>query len=236
MLTGNLIEDVQAELDVQIEETVNAYSGLGKGPVLKQVMRFYRKYEKEIFILNEEAACRSGCNFCCHYHVVVSAPEVFALVEFIDKLPKLEREDLHDRIKKTAEVTTNLTAQEYIVTNVPCALLKDGRCSVYEVRPIACRGHHSLDMKVCEDTFKDTRSDALAPMSYERNVKTTALQNAHLISQKHKKLDTMAYELHAALHQAITNKGLFQRWRDHKMAFPNVRDRSDPFTQAENFG
>lgn len=28
---------------------------------------------------------------------------------------------------------------------VPCPFLKKGRCGVYEVRPMACRAHHSLD-------------------------------------------------------------------------------------------
>jgi len=31
-----------------------------------------------------------------------------------------------------------------------CALLKEGRCSVYEARPLMCQGWNSLDAGACE--------------------------------------------------------------------------------------
>src|SRR5262249_34824988 len=41
----------------------------------------------------------------------------------------------------------------------PCPFLEGdragswGRCSVYEVRPLACRGYHSLDLRQCQRLF-----------------------------------------------------------------------------------
>jgi hypothetical protein len=47
--------------------------------------------------------------------------------------------------------------------HVPCALLVDGRCSVYSVRPLLCRGYLSTDREGCRAGFEGrTHSEIIA--------------------------------------------------------------------------
>lgn len=69
-------------------------------------------------------ACRSGCDGCCQTERSVTDVEYAALEVAVDRLP--------------AETLDRLRAQR---PTQHCSLLLDGRCSVYEERPIICRSH-----------------------------------------------------------------------------------------------
>ena len=50
----------------------------------------------------------------------------------------------------------NLKACERKKAKIPCPLLKDNICSVYEVRPLACRGWNSTNVKDCESAYNSS--------------------------------------------------------------------------------
>jgi hypothetical protein len=107
-------------------------------------------------------SCRKGCAACCRMLVPVSAPEAFALQEYVEELPKdrrtlllnrlsdtkerLKREGLWDRLADVAEATRPVPDEEldpinqsYYALRIPCPYLEDEMCSIYEARPAACR-------------------------------------------------------------------------------------------------
>jgi Fe-S-cluster containining protein len=94
--------------------------------------------------------------------VPLSAPEAFALREYIEQLPtdrqthllnrlsdtkdRLKREGLWDRLSDVAEASTLVPDEEldpinrsYYSLRIPCPYLEDEMCSIYESRPSACR-------------------------------------------------------------------------------------------------
>lgn len=76
--------------------------------------------------------CKRGCNSCCHIAVGVLEPEARAIGERIGVKPAdvLGRDDFK--------------GFDWGAHN-PCTFLKDGECSIYEHRPLACRTHFTLD-------------------------------------------------------------------------------------------
>lgn len=219
------MQDVQKVFS-DIEPAVKAaFLGLGKGPVTTQTIRFYSLFDQMTSRSKGLISCKSGCTYCCHYHVMVTATEVFALVEAIGRLPEAQRAATTSAVHQIADRTRKLTSDEYIHTNIPCALLKDGQCSVYSARPVACRGHHSADVRACKESFDDVHSEALAPKDYVREVTFQAFDNAQTAANFHARLDTNKYELHAALSEALSNPAAFKRWKAGKQAFPEVKDR-----------
>ena len=76
-------------------------------------------------------ACASGCDACCHVRIGVFAVEA---VPIEAALARLAREDpaLRARVRQQAD---DPARQHH------CALLVDGRCSVYGERPLICRSH-----------------------------------------------------------------------------------------------
>ena len=107
-------------------------------------------------------SCRKGCAACCRMLVPVSAPEAFALREYVEQLPadrrtlllnrvnetkaRMKREGLWDRLTHVAEASRPVPDEEldpinqsYYALRIPCPYLKDEICSIYEARPAACR-------------------------------------------------------------------------------------------------
>ncbi len=75
--------------------------------------------------------CASGCDACCHVRIGVFAVEAAPIAA---ALARLAREDpaLRRRVRQQADDPAH---QHH------CALLVDGRCSVYDQRPLICRSH-----------------------------------------------------------------------------------------------
>ena len=107
-------------------------------------------------------SCRMGCAACCRMLVPLSAPEAFALREYVEQLPtdrrtqllsrlndrkdSLKRAGLWDRLNDVAEANRPVPDEEldtinqaYYALRIPCPYLEDEMCSIYEARPSACR-------------------------------------------------------------------------------------------------
>lgn len=221
----DLMGDVE-QLFGKLQPTIRSvFSGLGKGPVTAQTVKFYRAFDMATAASLNAISCKSGCTYCCHYHVMVTATEVFAIAEAIEKLPVATRDLVKARIQAVALKTKGMPRDTYVRTNIECAMLLDGRCSVYSSRPIACRGHHSADVSACKETFDDVHSTALAPKDYDREVVFYAFDNVQLAANHSAGVDTTKYEMHAALSPAVSNPTSFKRWKSGKSAFPDVTDK-----------
>jgi Fe-S-cluster containining protein len=101
-------------------------------------------------------ACRSGCNQCCYFPPLVNSLEWAVVFDFIRKLPMSRQEALIEtaeamrpladelgQLRRSALSADNAKA----ITDYPmqCPMLIDGRCTVYEARPLVCRGFgHTL--------------------------------------------------------------------------------------------
>jgi len=117
---------------------------------------------QEALAEGQTISCRIGCAACCRMLVPLSAPEAFALREYIEQLPtdgqtlllnrlsntkdRLKREGLWDRLNDVAETSRPLADEEldpinqsYYALRIPCPYLENEMCSIYESRPSACR-------------------------------------------------------------------------------------------------
>jgi len=83
-------------------------------------------------------ACRRGCSHCCHCAVAVAKPEAEMIGMAIKRPPK----KVSGVVKMDA--SGNFEGFDWGYHN-PCSFLKNGECSIYEHRPLACRVHYNLD-------------------------------------------------------------------------------------------
>ncbi len=110
-------------------------------------------------------ACRAGCAHCCHQVVAVSPPEALAIFDHLRRSRgAAELEILKARVRALHERARGLSSAERFSPEHPCAFLEAGNCSIYEVRPLACRGVNSLDAAECESRLHDpaARTEFLA--------------------------------------------------------------------------
>ena len=95
-------------------------------------------------------ACRKGCSWCCHQTVMVTAPEVLLVAQYIRERFDAETvASLRDRIVRNAEKIEGLSNDERLDHGLACVFLQDGDCSIYPARPLPCRGGFSEDAEYC---------------------------------------------------------------------------------------
>ena len=96
---------------------------------------------------NARIACGAGCAACCHQDVEATIPEAILVAAQIGG----EADPRHDAILAEAEASLNDAPGQRLPR--PCPLLRENRCSVYEVRPLACRAVFSPDATRCHDAL-----------------------------------------------------------------------------------
>jgi Fe-S-cluster containining protein len=114
-----------------------------------------------------EIACRPGCAACCTYLVGALPSEAALVVDHIDRLPSRERDAIIARLVAWErawllaggrDLVTPQAALVWQDRRIPCPMLdpKSYTCTVYPVRPLACRAHHALPAPTDEATRVQT--------------------------------------------------------------------------------
>src|SRR5262249_44148753 len=100
-------------------------------------------------------ACAAGCTFCCHQRVGVFAHEAVALLDHPRaRLPQADAKAIEARVLANARAIDGWTPEQHRAASLRCALLVEGRCAAYDVRPSACARYHSLSRARCEHAFE----------------------------------------------------------------------------------
>lgn len=102
-----------------------------RDPVWVRLRALYQVVDEETSFFGENVACRRGCAHCCHLGVGLSEPEAEMLGAAIKRRPR-------------KAPNTDLSQFDYGYHN-PCTFLKNGECSIYAHRPLACRIYFSVD-------------------------------------------------------------------------------------------
>jgi uncharacterized protein len=108
----------------------------------------------------EDMACRTGCNDCCHVRLTVTMVEAQVIRDLWPTLPEATRALIHARAHGPSD-------------SLCVALQDDGRCGMYDARPLVCRSHglplrlrqeRSLPIiDACFRNFHDTGPGTVAP-------------------------------------------------------------------------
>lgn len=167
--------------------------------------------------------CKVNCTFCCHNQVSITSIEIILIVEYIkNNFSSEETTQLKDRINQLDKLTGNMNAFQRKKAKQPCALLVDNKCSVYPVRPLACKGWNSLNVQDCETAFNsDTESDIktlIAPIVITNSV-SLGISN----SLKQVQLNSDVLELNAALKIALSKYNIGEKFLDSKNTFKDAK-------------
>lgn len=195
------------------------------GTVKRKLIPIFQKMDKELSATNEMVDCRAGCHYCCHYHVAITAVEALVLAEHVHSLPLATRNRLVSKVCETAERVAPLSEDQYQRVNIPCAFLEEGRCSVYAVRPVACRGFHSVNVDMCKRAFDHPETSVPLTVAAGRNAVNEGYKYLVVMAQHHAGRDATTYEMHGAVAEALTNPTATKRWKVGKAAFPSVQDQ-----------
>ena len=168
------------------------------------------------------AACASGCGWCCHQQVGVSVPEAVRMATHLAGLPAPQRQALEHRLAATDLRTRGLGTLERARAKVACAFLGvDGRCMVYTVRPLRCRGVYSIDQAFCIASYENV--DAMREKLKQGSLKAvfldtparihdSALAGISHVLRRHAAKAAVALEMMAAVQALVASPDLARRW------------------------
>lgn len=113
---------------------------------------------------NIQVDCQKGCYWCCHQAVYANSYELHFLSEQLKtRFTKEEFSDVVHLAEKKNAVTSQLSIEEILKYKSPCPLLKDGACSMYSARPMACRIYLSTRLDSCLEFYNNPDNEANFP-------------------------------------------------------------------------
>jgi Fe-S-cluster containining protein len=173
-------------------------------------------------------ACRAGCWWCCTLPGAIAPPEALALAAWLrEHLSAADLAALTAAIQAQAAEVAPLTVDAHANARIPCALLRDGQCTAYAARPLACRGWASMDAAACEAGYWQPWEAAVPVWSEARAFRgdlAFGLFHGSLLAQ----VDANTYELHSALARALTSPDAAARWARGEAVFAGCKPGPQP--------
>lgn len=106
-----------------------------------------------------------GCNGCCYQLLIATLPEAVLIAETMVRDPNFERRPVFRRLVEQARIFESgapITKRSWFDRREPCPFLEAGACSIYEVRPSACRYHYVVSEPAnCEPGAVDSRTSRI---------------------------------------------------------------------------
>ena len=165
-------------------------------------------------------ACRSGCTYCCMVPVAASAPEVLAVATFVRERFNQEREAALDRrIEANILATEGMDMNQRDRVRLDCPFLEAGKCTVYEVRPIACRGYSSYSVEDCIEDYHHPGTGVEGHTNALRELVFGAVREGLAVACKSASVEYRLLELVRAYKIAAKDSTLAETWRSRPEAF-----------------
>jgi Fe-S-cluster containining protein len=127
---------------------------------------------------NKPVSCYKGCHWCCHQAVFANSYELHYLAGHIKRtFTAKEISDIIERTETKYLMTSKLNEEEILKYKAPCPLLKDGACSVYSVRPMACRIYLSTKLETCMEFYRNPEHETNYPALIDFPLKAGRMMN-----------------------------------------------------------
>jgi Fe-S-cluster containining protein len=187
-------------------------------------------------------ACHAGCDHCCYQVVGITPPEALTIVDHVRRTRSSQQlSELRARAAALHEKARGLSATDRFSPEHPCLFLDvpAGKCTIYEVRPLACRGMNSLDASECAQRLRDPEARAaFIAQGFGGHSYLEPIRAFHAISAGLQltlaelyQLDMQPLELAAALHLLLSGdvNELEKAWLAGEAPFEPARagDKSD---------
>jgi len=163
-------------------------------------------------------ACRAGCGHCCHISVMASAAEVLRLAQHVrNRFSSAALSALVGRLREAAAMSKD----ERLAAFLPCPMLEHDSCSVYEARPLNCRGLESMDVELCR---RASRGEKVMPPIYAmRWAIFNRVERGLLAGTADAGRALEPLDLFAALLTALETPDAARRWLDGEPVFAHCR-------------
>jgi Fe-S-cluster containining protein len=165
----------------------------------------------EVIANAPKLGCKDGCAYCCYQSVEVTIPEAILVAATLADPTDLRRRT----VIGAARAFKGLSEADRRRTARPCPLLVDGKCSVYDDRPLMCRSLFVAESAHCRAAHiaaitggAEAPLDVLAHAQYFMLGDQAGLRGI----LKDMRLQYDLVELTQAVAAFIEDPGLIERW------------------------
>ena len=153
-------------------------------------------------------ACHKGCEWCCHQAVFANSYELHYLSEKMrESFSPDELLVIHQKCREKQAVTSKLAEEAVLKYKSPCPLLKDGSCSKYSARPMACRIYLSYKLESCLEFYRNPDNDANYPALLEFPLRAGQMMNEGFrAALKESGLETAEFRIEEGLSIVLANR------------------------------
>lgn len=133
----------------------------------------------------ETTFCSAGCTACCNQLFHLNMTHLFVILQRLENDPGIRAkfdqqnakrkkmiEEQLETIKELSKLPDNLAfANAWNALKIPCALLYEGKCLIYDIRPVACSTYLTLSPpRVCAIDPRGYLSMPMKQLKYEFGV------------------------------------------------------------------
>jgi Fe-S-cluster containining protein len=182
-----------------------------------------------------QVACKQGCDSCCHRIVVVGVAELFRIAEGVRaSFSAAEQGALLDRCRQYVSDSLPFRDGRQLMARPACPLLVDHRCSIYDSRPLGCRGWNSYSAQECEKRL--TNATAPIPLGdLRQNAAAQSCLGDHMRDLEWRGLPHHLLDLGLALPELLENPVLTNRYMEGEsilLEHAVIQPGPDPIRQA----
>lgn len=220
-----------------IDQNAMLYDRLKSAKQFEDIMKAVGEYHKvndfncQQYVASNRIAivCRQGCVYCCNLKVDVGPYEAFLIANYVAKHFSADK-----RAKTVAAISSHvlhlskITETDHLSINAPCPLLSGNICSVYPVRPFACRAYYALDVSSCQYSFEnpaDLKEKRVT--DHDLDSQWADLHTAVVAIFQQLGYDTTHNELGTALLCSLSDSKAQKRWMNKKKVFVGMRTYQD---------
>lgn len=148
----DLEKDVQCNFDAIMKGSGTFFRGTFQNECMKVAgsdQRASKKYHRLVELVERagqyiepHTACKEGCHYCCHMAVTITGYEAAIIGKAIGRQPTPVNFNVEDIVERGVSDVQEELRDKYMGRD--CPFLKDSKCSIYEVRPLACRAYFNI--------------------------------------------------------------------------------------------
>ncbi|GAF04849.1 YkgJ family cysteine cluster protein [Saccharicrinis fermentans] len=132
---------------------------------------------------NKPIACEKGCSWCCYQPVYMTTQEALLIYEYIIQTCNQQQlNDIRNKSEKKLKKTKGLAEAKKQNIIHPCAFLSDGACSIYSVRPMACRIYLSSSKDSCKRKYDNPGNKDIYPVLFDFLLKAGKYTNEGFVA------------------------------------------------------
>jgi Fe-S-cluster containining protein len=158
-------------------------------------------------------ACAPGCTFCCFLWTDALPLEVLRIADHLHRTTSPD-----DLAEVRQRLRQRLSAP---LGHRPCGLLTtDGRCAVYAIRPMTCRGFHSFSKSACQASYEGRTTGPTTALDEPLHMLVAAMQEGIERGLSEHGFESGWVELNEALLHAIELPASLTSWLNREPIFP----------------